>query len=272
MARTTSAPRGISSAPKISVPSTLPRPSSRTSLEPTALPAWGDASIDCTGASILYGGDDLAVAGAAAEHTADRVHDLAFAGCGIVFQKSRCRDQHAGCACAALRGPVAQERFLQVVIDRGAGRESLDRRDLMSFDLSGGDQTGADRFTVQQDGAGAAVAGVTADLGSHQSQVLAKHFGQTLHRRDCRVHAFSIDRKCNGRLRTEAGRCRRDHSAAPHAGVEGAPHQSQGGLVAVDRGGANIIDGRELCEMLCRSQQRPARRGPVRRRVHVRER
>ncbi len=190
MARTTSAPCGISSAPKISVPSTLPRPSSRTSLEPTAWPAWGDGSAHLAAASILYGGDDLAVAGAAAEHAADRVHDLAFAGCGIVFQKSCCRDQHAGCARAALRGPVAQERFLQVVMNRRARGEPLYRGDFLAFDLTGGDQTGADRLTVQQDGAGAAVAGVTTDLGSHQSEVLAQHFGQTLHRRYGRGSRF----------------------------------------------------------------------------------
>ena len=53
--RTTSAPAGISSAPKISVPLTLPLPSSRTSLLPTACPAWGDDSGLLRRAGIEYG-------------------------------------------------------------------------------------------------------------------------------------------------------------------------------------------------------------------------
>ncbi len=93
----------------------------------------------------------------------------------------------------------------------------------MPLDLSGGYQTGADGFTVQQDGAGATVTGVAADFGSHQSEMFAQDFGKPLHGRDRWWLTFvSIDRKRDGirepgrgevvvtiqRLSTQASRAR----------------------------------------------------------------
>jgi hypothetical protein len=77
---------------------------------------------------------------------------------------------------------VAKERFLQPTMDRRADGEPFYRRDLMSLDLTRCDQTGTDRFTVKQDGAGATVPRVTADFGSCQPKAFTKHFGEAFHR------------------------------------------------------------------------------------------
>ncbi len=137
---------------------------------------------ELAGAGILDGGNDLAIASAAAEHATDRVHDSAFRGRGVTLQKSGGRYQHARRAGPALRGAVAEERFLQLVIDRRAGGESFHRRDFMPLDLTGCDQAGTDRLAIQQDGAGATVPGVTADFGSHQPQMFTQHFGKPFQR------------------------------------------------------------------------------------------
>ncbi len=69
-------------------------------------------------------------------------------------------------------------------MNRRAGGESFHGRDFASFDLAGCNQAGADRLAIKQDGAGAAVAGVAADLGSRQSETLTQYLGEPLHRRD----------------------------------------------------------------------------------------
>ena len=64
-------------------------------------------------AGVEDGGDDLAVAGAAAEHAAERVHDLGLGRARRARQQGGRRHQHAGRADAALGGAVAQEGGLQ---------------------------------------------------------------------------------------------------------------------------------------------------------------
>jgi hypothetical protein len=49
----------------------------------------------------------------------------------------------------------------------GASGEPFDSRDFVPLDLAGSHKTGANRVTIQKDSAGAAVAGVASDLGSH---------------------------------------------------------------------------------------------------------
>ena len=44
---------------------------------------------DFAGSSLQYGGNDLAISRAAAEHSADRIHDGVFAGRGTALQESR---------------------------------------------------------------------------------------------------------------------------------------------------------------------------------------
>ena len=45
-----------------------------------------------------------------------------------------------------------------------------------------GDEAGADRLAVEEHRAGAAVAGVAADLGAGQAELVAQHLGQPAHR------------------------------------------------------------------------------------------
>jgi len=52
-----------------------------------------------------------------------------------------------------------------------AVREPLDRRKFVSVGLGRQHQAGADRRTVEQDGAGAADAMFTADMGTGQQQI-----------------------------------------------------------------------------------------------------
>ena len=79
---------------------------------------------------------------------------------------------------------MTKEGFLQLVMNRRAGGESFHRRDFMSLDLTGRDQAGADRFTIEQDGACATISGIAADLGSSQPEAFTKYFGQAFQRRD----------------------------------------------------------------------------------------
>ncbi len=59
--------------------------------------------------------DDLLIAGAAAQHAAQRILDLGARRIGAARQQVARRHQHAGRADAALRGAVGEERTLQIV-------------------------------------------------------------------------------------------------------------------------------------------------------------
>ena len=114
------------------VPSTLRQPSSRTMRVPDGLgrPPASSARRHRRRES-MHGRDDLAIAGAAAEHAAERVHDLGLGRLGLALQQRRRRDQHAGRADAALRGAMAQEGVLQRAASwrrRSTGPRSSARR------------------------------------------------------------------------------------------------------------------------------------------------
>ncbi len=95
------------------------------------------------GASVQHGGNNFAVTGTAAEHAADGIHNVAFAGRGIALEQRGGRHQHSRSACAALRSPVTQKRLLQLVANRRASGEAFDRSNCASFHLPGCDQAGA---------------------------------------------------------------------------------------------------------------------------------
>ena len=136
-------------------------------------------------AHIHHRGDDLAIAGAAAQHTAQRILHGSFAGGCVMGQQRRCRYQHARRADAALRGAVAQEALLQLARNRRCHRQSLDRCHRAAGHLAQRHQTGAARLAIDEHGAGAAIAGIAADLGAGQAQFVAQHAAEAPFRR-CR--------------------------------------------------------------------------------------
>ena len=121
--------------------------------------------------------DDLVVPRAAAQHAAQRHLDLTAAGFGIALQQRLCRQQHAGRADAALGGVVAQEGALQ-------GRQpvfasqAFDRYYAAPCQARCRQQAGADRVAVEQDGTGAAVASLAAQLCAGQVEPVAQHLGR----------------------------------------------------------------------------------------------
>ncbi len=115
-----------------------------------------------------HGLDDFAIAGAAAEHAGQSLPYFRLAGRRCARQQVGRRHQHPRRADAALRGPLSEEGGLQrsqIFVLRqafdgyhGSGVHPGDR-----------DEAGAQLPAIHQDGAGAAIAGVAADLGSGQS-------------------------------------------------------------------------------------------------------
>ena len=128
--------------------------------------------------------DDLAVAGAAAEHAAERVLHCCLVRPGIGFEQRRRGHQQAGRADAALRRAMRQEGLLQRRQRRAA--KAFDRAHAASLGRGGRHQAGADRLAVEQHRAGAAIAGVAADLGAGQPEMVAQHRRQPCHRMDAR--------------------------------------------------------------------------------------
>ena len=74
--------------------------------------------------------------------------------------------------------PVPDERLLQRVQGACPSAQPLDGADRAAARLHGQHQAARDRLAVEVDGAGAAVAGAAAFLGSGQAQVLAQRIEQ----------------------------------------------------------------------------------------------
>ena len=158
--------------------------------------------------------DDLGIAGAAAEHAAERFPRLGPGRARGARQERGGRHQHAGRADAALRRAVPQEGALQAVRLAGRnGRQPLDGGDLAADGGGGGRQAGADRLAVQQHRAGAAVAAIAADLGAGQVQRLAQHIREPPRRVDAQGSRHAVHGQMRrGRVEAHAGT--RDESCA----------------------------------------------------------
>ena len=61
--------------------------------------------------------------------------------------------------------------------------QPLDRRDVSPVDLPDGDEAGTDGLPIESDGAGAAIAGITAHLRTGQPEVVSQHLAQPPDRR-----------------------------------------------------------------------------------------
>ena len=121
--------------------------------------------------------DDLVVTGAAADITRDRFLD--FLRCrrlGPIEQRFH-RHYESRRAVAALHRARVDERLLHRVQFIAVG-ESFDRRDFRTIGIRGHGHARVDRFAVVNDGAGAALAGVAAELAAFHFESVSKKFQQ----------------------------------------------------------------------------------------------
>jgi hypothetical protein len=117
----------------------------------------------------------------------------------VVFEKSRRGNEHPGRTRTALGGSVAQKSVLQAIEQRRTAGESLNGCYFCAFGLGHGNKTGADRVSVDKDGACAAIAGVAANLRTSESEVLAQNAGEAPHRG--RSHGDRLTVDCEGKPR-----------------------------------------------------------------------
>src|SRR6267378_945705 len=122
--------------------------------------------------------DDVVVPGAAADVAFQLVPD----GClvelaAIAVHDIDRRHDHARGAIAALQAVIVAERRLHRV-QFVTLRDALDGGDAGSGGLAGQYGAGFDRTAVDMDDAGAALAGVAADMGAGQVQVFAKEMDE----------------------------------------------------------------------------------------------
>ena len=118
--------------------------------------------------------DDLGVAGAAAEHARQRIAHFGFARPRIRAQQSLGAHQHARRADAALRGAVRREGALQQRELAVVAGQAFDRGHGPARALADRDDARADLLAVEEHGAGAAIAGVAADLRADEAELVAQ--------------------------------------------------------------------------------------------------
>src|SRR5437667_5286962 len=108
------------------------------------------------------GGDDVLVAGTAAEVALDGVADLVVGRIGVARQKVGGGHDHARRTEAALEAMLLPERGLERM-EVVPGREALDRPYVRAVRLDGKHRARLDGHAVDVDGARAALAGIAAD-------------------------------------------------------------------------------------------------------------
>ena len=124
--------------------------------------------------------DDLGVTGATAEVPAEVFFDCLFGRAGVLVQEGLGSHDHPGSAVSALNGKVLDELFLQrVQFPRLSGADSLDGDDLLASCLHRRVDAASHGLPVDQHRAGAAIPGLTADLGARQTELLPQYLGQT---------------------------------------------------------------------------------------------
>ncbi len=79
--------------------------------------------------------------------------------------------------------------------DRPIRMQPLNRGNCGAFGLTYRHQTTTYRRALQQNGAGATIAGVATDLGTGQAQIIAQRLAQTRGWRNRDVDSMPIDRK-----------------------------------------------------------------------------
>src|SRR5712692_584790 len=136
--------------------------------------------------------DDLLIAGAAAQVSADRIADLPFGRIRIRIQQSLGSDQHPWSAVAALQAVRLAEAVLQHAHRAVGLRETLDGGDAVAVRLHGIHEAGAHRLSVEHHRARAADAVLAADVRAGETQLFAQPVHQRQARRHCAWVALAV--------------------------------------------------------------------------------
>ena len=133
-----------------------------------------DIALRCS----KHGFDNFPIPSTTTEHAAETIQHFLLGRIGMARQQIGSRHEHAGCADATLRRTVGEKRLLQGA-ELTLLSQTFDRLDHTAFGLRNGGQTGTHLPSVQQHRAGAAVAGVAADLRPSKPQSVAQDIRQT---------------------------------------------------------------------------------------------
>ncbi len=142
------------------------------------IPRAHGAAFRNASAAAIIGVDDVLVAGAAADVAGQRLANVVLGRRRMLFQIRRHRHQDARRAIAALQTVMLVHRLLNRIELAAVAREALDGREFVAVGLHRQHQAGADRDTIEQNGAGAADAMLAADMGAGQPQFVAQEIAQ----------------------------------------------------------------------------------------------
>ena len=140
---------------------------------------------------------DLLVAGAAAEVAGESLADLLVARRGLALEQVDRRDEHPGCAEAALHGAGLDEGPLDSV-ELASGGERLHGSHRPAGGLDGGDEAGADDLAVEPDRAGTALALLARVLRADQAERVAEHGEKARRRGDGEFVPHAVDVEKDG--------------------------------------------------------------------------
>jgi hypothetical protein len=116
---------------------------------------------------VLHGLDDVVIAGATAKISLEPVTNLGLAWIGVVLEQIGGAHDHAWRAVAALQAVHFPEAFLQWVQVSGLAH-AFDGRDGAAIDLDREHRAGFHCDTIDVNGAGSALAGVTPNVRAGQ--------------------------------------------------------------------------------------------------------
>ena len=100
---------------------------------------------------------------------------------------------HAGCAEAALQTVALLERRLHRMHRAVGGGEPLDRQHRGAVRLCGEDRAGLHRIAIEMHGAGAALAGIAADVRARERKLVPQEIDQQRARIDVRGDLLAVD-------------------------------------------------------------------------------
>src|SRR5690242_8388694 len=151
-----------------------------------------DAALAHLLGRVLHGLDDIDVARAAAQVPGDRLADFLLAGILVALEERARGHEHARRAESALQAVLLGEALLHRM-ELAALLQAFDRGDLAAVRLHGEHGARLHRLAVQVHRAGAAVAGVAADVGPGHAEVLADEVHEQESRLDFGLAHRAVD-------------------------------------------------------------------------------
>src|SRR5262249_49152690 len=153
------------------------------------------------GGGVLDRLDDVLIAGAPAQVAGDAEADLLLARVRVLLQQAVRAHDHAGRAEAALKPVHLAKAFLQGGQRAVGSGHAFDRQDLGAIGLDGEHGAGLHRLAVEVHRAGAAMAGLAADMRAGQVELLAQEMDQQRARFDEGLDRLAVDLERDLRLR-----------------------------------------------------------------------